>query len=157
MAVSKMYWLRLRKEKFIYKIFSSNSTLEISIESVEPITSVKVGLKRSMFRTVFGYEVLAEALDFKNAVDKLERYIYDSEEKEVTIPVVHMSGYMHVFKITKKRKNCSYSDYKRLAYLIRYVIVVSSTRKWERKLSKKMCHYYLRDRKEIEKYEEFCF
>lgn len=154
---SIVYQLRLWKEKKIYSFWASFSTLEIELKGVVPILSIKAGLKRSSYYAVYSTEVNAEALEFKFAVDRLVKYIYDTDDKDVDIVIVNQSGYKHTFKVSKKRKNCKYVDYRRLAYLMRYIIVCSSTKRWERKLTKKVCRYYLKDRKEIEKHDEFCF
>lgn len=152
-----VYKLRLWKEKKIYLFWASFSTLEINLVDVVPILSIKAGLKRSSYYAVYSTEVNAEALEFKQSVDRLIKYIYDNNNQEVRVVIVNQSGYKYTFNIIKKRKNCKYVDCRRLAYLLRYVIVCASTKRWERKLAKKVCHYYLKDRKEIEKHEEFCF
>lgn len=152
-----IYRFRLWKEKKIYLFWASFSTLEINEESIVPILSIKVGLKRDVYYSVFSTEVNAEALEFKQAMDRLIYTLYNNDKSTVRVVIVNQSGLQYTFNITKKRKNPKYVDYRRLAYLLRYIIVCSTSKRWERKLAKKVCRYYLKDRKEMERHEEFCF
>lgn len=145
------------KAKQVYKFFKAFSTLEIELVKINDLSSSIIGMNRKSFYSVFNYTPIAEALQFKTTMRTIEDLVYlYNKGKEVQITITSLSGIQGVFNITKKRKSANYYDIRCLAHLLCYYIITTSTKRWERKFVKQACTAYLKDRKEIDKYENIC-
>lgn len=147
----------LFSEKQIMKLHSMNSLMEVStlkytyIE-IMPSDTIDIFYRSNVFPDVVTYEPMY----FQKTLDNLITLLYGSSEREVDVKLRCYRGILIILRFKKKRKKLGYSDYCKLAYIIRMINRYAFPERMYKRLIKEACKLSCKERKRREKYELKC-
>lgn len=145
------YKILVRYEKFILKLHSLNSFMEISTDYYRYLPTMDGERIDTFYNVNKDDVVIYEPMYYQATLDNVIKRVFTTSDREVKIEFKCYAGYVGLFTFKKKRKKVNLEDYIKLAYFVRLLIRYAYPQRKYKVLIKQACKVACKERKVREK------